>query len=257
MRTNKFVGLKWELSACRGTFYDDDDVLRAIYDAHGDSPQVAAPELHAPFGTVFRPLDAELDPSGKAIPNKMCTMLVADDGDEHHAWICGDPRILAKMPREKPGERLEHGYGASFRRYHADGTITDWVSTTNEPDGQGIFWQIGPAGIVFESPFGSLRFDATGFHVRDRSGARIDAGSAGLPAPFSALGSYAGISAGIVSVEGSATSLGTDGGAANELGVLALIAYLVQVSATLQALGIPTPIPPPSLLAMANIGKTV
>lgn len=256
-RPSRFVGLKWELSGCVGTFYDEDDVLRAKKDSLGDKPGEEAFEVHAPFGEIMRPLDAERGPDGQPIPNRMCTMLHATDGDEQHAWMCEDPRIIEKLPRARPGERLIHGYGAQFVRFHADGTITLWTSTTNEPEGQGIFFQVGPLGLRFESPFGTLTFDVTGFHVRDRSGARIDAGSAGLPAPFSSIGSYAGISGGIVSVEGAATALGTDGGALSKAGVTALVAYLIQVAAALASGGHPAPLDPATIAAINNIGKVV
>lgn len=253
-RRSGYVGLVWELGGCVATFYDKDDVLRAKKDAHGDQPSEEAFEVHAPFGTIMRPLDAERDSSGQPRADRMCTMLHATDGTDQHAWMCDDPRIIAKMPLAKHGERIEHGYGSCFRRWHADGKITDWTSTTNEPDGQGIFWQNGPQGLYYRAPWGSLTFDATGFHVRDRSGARIDIGACAAPAPLDALASYATISAGMVSVEGSAVSQGTDGGAANEAAVIALAAYLVVIQGALAAVGQTIPPPPPFIL---NLGKVV
>ncbi len=48
------------------------------------------------------------------------------------------------------------------------------IPTGNTSSGPGIYFTLGPKGLVFSSPFGGFVFDVTGFHVKTVSGCSLD-----------------------------------------------------------------------------------
>lgn len=102
---------------------------------------------------------------------------------------------------------------SAFIRTSDDGKVT--LMTTDRSDNKhAIYLALDPDdGLVFVSPWGKLRFGPNGFHLFDRSGARIDLGAVGgLPSPLSAIASYAALSAGMTHIEGTLVALGTQAG---------------------------------------------
>lgn len=252
---NRFRGLVFDIGACVQTDFDEDDFLVAQPDGISQEPRLGGYELHAPFGLFSRPLDPETGPNGQVVEGGACNLLTATQGDETHAWFLGDPRIVKLLPLPKKGQSGLYGSSGAFMRVTPDGKITSWTTTTNAPEGQGVFFQVAPDGLVFSAPWGTWRFDATGWHVRTASGARHDMGGiAGMPAPLDALSSYNTLRAHMCSVEGSAVSQGTDGGATNEAAVAALLVWVTAVTAALAGLGVVVPPPAPTV---TNIGKVV
>ncbi len=81
-----------------------------------------------------------------------------------------------------------------------DGSV---VVMTVAADGQTIYLRIAPDALRFVAPWGTLRFDASGFHAKTQWGARLDLGGVGgMPAPVSAMSSYATVSAHTVKLDG-------------------------------------------------------
>jgi hypothetical protein len=136
-----------------------------------------------------------------------------------HAWLSYDPRAIALIPNIGKGEVVLHGMVGNFVRMHTDGRITLWTSDKpTDPlaaDAHSIYQEISPEGFAWVTPWGKMSLDANGFHVVTRGGARFDLGGiSGLPGPFGALSSYAAVSAGTVTVEGSSVALGPPAGVA-------------------------------------------
>lgn len=249
-----FVGLTFQLGTVLWSGYDDDDVLGVQVDTAGDTGSAPLEMLHQ-HGFASRPLDPDVDAATQTAVG--CVVQYAYQGSgQGFAWVSGDPRSLAKVPRLQKGESIQYGPQGNFVRCHADGSIS--LATTDDGtfDGRSIFLRVLPTGLVFSFPFGRLTFDATGFHVLHSSGARIDLGAiGGMPAPLDALNSYATLSARMVSLQGSATSLGTDAGLTNQTAVAALLVEIGLLRAALASLGavIPTPISP----LISQIGAVV
>jgi hypothetical protein len=82
---------------------------------------------------------------------------------------------------------------------------------TETDDGKTVYLKLGKDALRFVAPWGSLRFDESGFHVKTQWDARLDLGGiGGLPAPISDMTSYATLSAKTVKLIG-VCLLGTPG----------------------------------------------
>lgn len=104
-------------------------------------------------------------------------------------------------------------------RIKADGSVTLYTNDTNTDDGTAIFLRISPTkGLEFCSPFGRIKFDASGFHLVTAAGPAIDMGGVDLsaipgidalpPEVLGALTGYCNITAPQFHVESSMISLG-------------------------------------------------
>lgn len=245
-----FRGLRFQVSAAQFTTYDADDFLGAQPDALGDDGGAVPFEVLAPFGFASRPLDPE---GGVG-----CSLVHATQGNQGFAWFGSDPRSAPLLPALAKGESMQFGAYGQFVRCHDDGSISLFTTDDGTTNGRSIYFRISPTkGFEMQCPWGRLRLGPDGFHVLHSSGARIDLGAiSGIPAPLDSLASYATISAAITSLQGSATSLGTDAGATNKAAVASLIAHLTAVSASLSALGA-TPTVPLNPALVAQIGAVV
>jgi hypothetical protein len=116
--------------------------------------------------------------------------------------------------RMQPAETTVYAPGSqACTLYKLDGSVTQFTTHDNTDNGKSVYSMVAPTGFTRFMPHGKETFDERGFHVLHASGARIDLGAiSGLPGPLSALGSYAGLSAKIVRIEGSIISLGTTAG---------------------------------------------
>ncbi len=191
------------LEYCRveASKHDKDQFLAIIPETFGPSSTLGAIEVSHPYGFASRPVDKDV--SGA------CGAYYGVDGAQGFAWLANDGRIQSKLPEVLPGESFQYGVTGNFVRCHKDGRISLFTTDDATVDGRTVALTIGPTGLVFNAPWGNLKFDATGFHVLHSSGARIDLGACGgLPAPLDSLASYATLSAALVHVEGSAVSLG-------------------------------------------------
>jgi hypothetical protein len=89
-----------------------------------------------------------------------------------------------------------------------DGAI---VVMTETDDGQTVYLRIAKDALRFVAPWGTIRFDASGFHVKTQWNARLDLGGVGgMPPPASDMTSYATMSAHTVKLDGLAL-LGSPG----------------------------------------------
>lgn len=113
-----------------------------------------------------------------------------------------------------------------------DGSVTMFTTADNTGAGQSVYFRAAPDGFMWVAPWGTLRFDALGFHLLHASGASINLGGiAGLPAPLDTLGSYIKLQAGSVS----ASSMGSAIADATSTAT-AIAALQTQVSLLLGAL---------------------
>jgi hypothetical protein len=197
-----WVGL--ELATVTWSGIDPVNGFHAIQvDVYGDKPGMSPFELSHPYGFLSRPLDPE--PSGKG-----CSAFYYRKGSaEGFAWLANDPRVQALLPEILPGESFQYGAKGQFVRCHPDGKISTFTTDDATPNGRSVFSQVAPNGFTRVAPWGRETFDASGFHVKHVSGARIDLGAiGGLPTPLDALNSYFSVSAQMARIEAAVVSLG-------------------------------------------------
>jgi|GEM_PF-3533692 len=93
-----------------------------------------------------------------------------------------------------------------------DGSVTLFTTDDNTNDGKSVYMRVAPDGFMWVAPWGTIRFDATGFHVLHDSGAAFDLGGInGLPAPLDVISSYIKMRAGTIGGASSVTSFGGNG----------------------------------------------
>lgn len=110
----------------------------------------------------------------------------------------------------QPGETTLYAPGSqACGLFKNDGSVTLMTTQDGTETGQSVYSRTAADTFTMLAAWGKRSFDATGYHLFTFSGARLDMGGiGGLPAPLSALGSYAKLSADIVTVEGSVIALG-------------------------------------------------
>jgi hypothetical protein len=83
-----------------------------------------------------------------------------------------DTRTQDRPGNAGPGDTVmyaQQGQAAVLCKY--DGTISLMTTTTGDSTGTNVIFTVGPKGMFFASPFGSLAFDETGFRMSTSSGA--------------------------------------------------------------------------------------
>jgi hypothetical protein len=236
--------------------HDKDSFIAVIPETFGPSSSLGAMELSHPYGFASRPVDK--DAEGGA-----CGAFYFVEGAQGYAWLANDGRIQAKLPEILEGESFQYGVTGNFVRCHKDGRISLFTTDDATVDGRTVALTIGPTGLVFNAPWGNLKFDATGFHVLHSSGARLDLGACGgLPAPLDGLSSYATISAALLHLEGAATTVGASSPTAEPaakstqtlVALQSLSTALIAAGAALAALaGIPINSPASAPIAAAGV----
>jgi hypothetical protein len=186
-------------------------------------------------GLVVRPKAPDADGAAMAF--------YVQDGDQRRVVAIRDSRATVKLPDLQEGEMAWCGFAGQFLRFHSDGGIT--LFTTDDGgsvDGRSIYLKISPEdGLIFESPWCRVMAGPRGFHAIHSGGARLDLNAiSGLPAPLDTLGSTAKLSAGVVSIEGGAVSIGqpTAPGLANEAAVAALLSVVGAIETVVAAIGV-------------------
>lgn len=153
-------------------------------------------------------------PSKAAAGEQAAQAVMIETGGRNVVIGSSDQRGLELAGNAKPGETGMYAAGEDGKAQgrvmaKADGSVNLFTTDTNEPGGQSVYLRVAPDALLFVAPWGTLRFDATGFHVLHESGARFDLGGIqGLPAPLDQLGSYVRMQAGTVNVSASAQSFG-------------------------------------------------
>lgn len=132
-----------------------------------------------------------------------------------------DVRTNAMYGTLKDGETCLYaagGTGTSQGRVliKQDGSVTLYTTDDNTKNGKGVCFQITPTAFSFAAPWGSIVFDASGFHLKTKAGPRIDMGGVSIPglssiAPaglVNAVTAYAKITAPTITVKGGVVNLG-------------------------------------------------
>jgi hypothetical protein len=231
--------LNFDIGIATLSVYDHDDFPGVQIDPLGDGG-IQDYEVHSTYGFLAKPLDPATDGAGN--PTQGCTVLYALEGGKGHAWLCSDPRVTPLLPALRPGESLMYAAGGQFIRLHATdgdtpGAITLFTSDDGTVNGQNVYLQVARDALRFVAPWGTITFDASGFHLVTDSGARLDLGAiGGVPL----IGSYASLSAGMVDISGSVVAAGADGPAQPLTYATPLIQILAQLITVVSAINATT-----------------
>lgn len=178
-------------------------------------------------GGVFR-IPAKGTPVFVAVPHNMETqpgagvIIATLEDDRRHNLVHGDVVVQADK-------------GAARAVVKADGSIALFTTDTNDDNGKSVYIRVAPDGMQFVAPWGTVKFDASGFHVLHSSGASFDLGGIyGMPAPLDQITSYVRMSAATINGRASAASFGvgtTDPVASSTAVMTAIAALQAQVTA--------------------------
>lgn len=174
-----------------------------------------------------------------------CVVLKTSDRDI--AIASQDIRALDLYGNLDHGETCMYGAGPDCTAQgrvliKSDGGVTIFTTSDNTEAGASVYFRVAPDAFQFVAPWGTVKFDATGFHVLHASGANLHLGGIyGMPAPLDQISSYIKLGAGTVQAESSAMShgVGPKFPLANSDAVIAALTSLqAQINAI--ALALPT-----------------
>lgn len=229
--------LAWDLYGASGSELDPDGFLLIQPDHYGEKNGGGpSAEVHHPYGFASRPLDPEVDADGNL--GKRCNVFVAWEGGQAHVIVGSDPRITPILPPLKKGESVFYGARGQFVRCKEDGSVAIYTTADGSLTGQTVSLSVAPGTIEMFAPWGTVKFNPTGFHVVTASGATLEMGGiGGMPSPFDALGNWAKLSGAMVQIEGSVISLGTTAGVSEPAAkATSLVTYLTAIEAIVLAL---------------------
>lgn len=147
-----------------------------------------------------------------------CVVLKTSDRDA--AIASQDVRGLAIYGNLKHGETCCYGAGEDGLSqgrafFKDDGSVTLLTTNDNTPTGKVVALKLAPDAFTFTAPWGSFKFDATGFHMKVKSGgSRIDIGgmdlsSLGIPTAITdQLTGYITLTAAKINLKGGVCTLG-------------------------------------------------
>lgn len=214
---------------------DDGVVMLNIGDARGEiSADERVPLFQAP-GVLSLPSNPTPGSGGAEV-------MVLETSAGYIGIAARDNRKASLAGNIKQGETIVFASGSqACSIYKNDGSITHLTTHDNNPTGQSVYSRVSRSGFIELADWGKRTFDATGYHVFTFSGARLDMGGiGGLPAPLSSLGSYARLSAKMVSIEGSVVALGPRTGVADAAAkATPLLSALTALNSVLTALQVP------------------
>lgn len=159
-----------------------------------------------------------------------------------------DARGLVLLGNLREGETAayaggEFGLGQARTLWRDDGSVTSYTTDTNRAGGAAIYARMAtgtdenglPDGFRWVAPWGTIKFDHTGFHIQHISGAEFHLGGiSGMPAPLDQISTYCHVVAGAFNAEvtGSSHGAGPPVPFANAVAVLsALTAMQAQIAA--------------------------
>ena len=158
-------------------------------------------ELWGPLGYIVRPSKPQ---AGKAAAE--CITLRR--GDRDIAFCARDQRGQLLSGNLNDGEVCLYAGGADGNAQarimlKADGSVALLTTDSNTPTGKVVTLRMSPSELRFAAPWGSLVFDASGLHIKTKSGpTRLDMGGMsvpGLPSALTApLSSYIALTAGVI-----------------------------------------------------------
>lgn len=192
---------------------DEDGYVGVQVDQHGDGssdPTCPAGEVHTPYGFYCRPLDPVVGPDGSIDPAQSGKAIFFWLNQDLHVIPAQDTRIVPKLPPLGKGESLMYGQEGQFIRCRNGGEIAMMTTDDGTTDGQSIYMSMKPTGFTRTSPWGTERFDSTGWHVNTTTGASLDIGGIGGIPGFSAFGSYVNMQAAMARINSMAVSLGSN-----------------------------------------------
>lgn len=147
--------------------------------------------------------------------------VVVQGGDRDVCIGSQDLRGLELYALLKEGETCVYaagieGISQARSLWKTDGSITHFTKEANIDKGDSVYARVAtgmdsrgiPDGFTWSGPWGTSKFDHTGYHVVHTSGACFDMGGIGLPAPLDVIGSYVKIKAGTVNIQSSGMSHG-------------------------------------------------
>jgi len=182
-------------------------------------------------------------PSKPEAKTKAAQAVVVRAGDHDIITNSQDLRGLELYGNLKAGETCvyaagEEGTGQARTLWRDDGAITHFTTEGNVAGGKAIYARVGKGldddtglmdGFSWAAPWGTMRFDQSGFHVVHSSGAEFHMGGInGMPAPLDQIGTYCSIQAAAVTTTSSCQSLGA--------GVTQPLAFAVGTLATFTAM---------------------
>lgn len=134
--------------------------------------------------------------------------------DQEIIFATRDVRTQQNYVNIKPGEVCLFGSGTDGNAQgkvmiKQDSSVTLYTTDSGNNGGNGVFFKVSPTAFQFVAPWGTLIFDATGFHVTTSSGAKFDLGGLAMPAPLNALTSYCNVTAGNTNINSSFVQLGS------------------------------------------------
>ncbi len=162
-------------------------------------------------------------PSKPEAKKKAAQAVVLRAGDHDVIVASQDLRGLELYGNLKAGETCayaagEDGLGQARTLWRNDGAITHFTTEGNVAGGKVIYARVGSGidedtglmdGFVWAAPWGTVKFDQTGFHVVHESGAEFHLGGInGMPAPLDQISTYCSIQAAALTSTSSAQSLG-------------------------------------------------
>ena len=166
-------------------------------------------ELYGSLGLASRP--------SKATKGQSAAECIAIKGDRDIVIATRDTRGQAIYGNLKEGETClyaggEKGTAQGRVLLKQNGAVTLYTTNDNTKDGKAVYLTLAPDGLTFVAPWGSLIFDATGFHLKTNAGPRLDMGGLsipGLPSQLTnAVTGYATLSAPNVKCAGNLVFLG-------------------------------------------------
>jgi len=190
-------------------------VIARTGDAYNEVSEADGVEWWQHVGFASRP--------PKASKNSACQGVVIRDSGHDACVASRDLRGQELAGLLEYGETCVYGAGTDAigqcrSIWKRDGSITHYTTVGNKKGTTGIYSRVGPGadadtglpdGFTWAAPWGTMKFDETGFHVLHKSGAQFHIGAiGGLPSPLDALTSYCSIQAGSFSTSSSGQSLG-------------------------------------------------
>lgn len=127
--------------------------------------------------------------------------------DQNIAFAFRDTRSQAQAGNINPGETCIYAQTGQGRvLLKNDNSVT---LVTSDADGNNMEMTLSPTGWYYKAPFGKITFDATGFHVSNATGGRIDLNATAAPGPLAAVvGSSVTITTGSFTVNSGSIMLG-------------------------------------------------
>ena len=136
---------------------------------------------------------------------KAAQALVMSMGDHDIAFASQDVRALDQYGNLDFGETCLYAPGVDGLAQgriigKKDGSVAIFTTEDNTKAGRSVYFRVATDGFMWVAPWGTIRFDAKGFHVLHSSGANFSLGGVGgIPGLESIIGSYIKMQASTVS----------------------------------------------------------